>query len=314
MTESTYSLDVAAEILGCQQKKLLTEWAKNTISIVMDFGDDTNGPKAHLLIDTKTQPDSNEFLSRFPGERIIPSFFNDLPPHLNKRNEEIETERRRELLRQHGQSGFSVPSYLRDEAKIHDANSEAEHDIIETDAHIFGLWRVSYNDFSRQQVQGHFTLTPYPAGVVSGEIKASLTPSSYDDKHKLTKKNLRITESDMDVMHKLLSRRPGHQQAQPPAEEPQEHAKTHGGVERFALEREKILAAALYIAHHFPKEKGKSFKSHAECISKHAYLFWKGGPEGDTPPDPERIAKILSDATRTPDEWKILGGNAKSKR
>ncbi|SPX20561.1 hypothetical protein [Escherichia coli] len=83
-------------------------------------------------------------------------------------------------------------------------------------------------------------------------------------------------------------------------------------MERFALEREKVLAAALYVAYHFPKDVGKTLKSHAEAIEKHGYLFWDGNP---TPtPDAGRIAKILSDARRLPNEWKILGGNAKAKR
>ncbi|EPA6640958.1 hypothetical protein ACQ4ZB_004641 [Serratia marcescens] len=310
MTEITYSLDVAAEILGCQQKKLLTEWAKNTISMVMDFGDDTRGPLAHFFIDASTQPDRNEFISRFPGESPTSFFLRPLDAQQIKRDEEITDDQNRELLRQYGCSGFNIPHHLRDNAEIHLPDTGNKQCIIETDALIFGLWRVSYNDFNRQQVQGHFTITPYPVNIISGEIKATFTPSHHGDKHGLTKKNIRITEHDMDTMRKLLSHRPGNQQAQPPAEESQVHAKTHGGIERFALEREKILAAALYVAHHFPREAGKTFKSHASCIDKHSYLFWKDEPA----PDPERVAKILSDATRTPDEWKILGGNAKSKK
>lgn len=316
MAEKTYSLDVAAEILECQQKKLLTEWAKNTINIVMDFGDEIDGPIAHFFINTNTQPSSNEFLNSFPDEfpSYIPYINKPIPLDIKKRNEEIEAEQRRELLRQYGQSGFSIPHFLRRRAKVNHSEAAKGQDVIETDACIFGLWRVSYNDFSRQQVQKNFILTPYPSGDISDEIKAYFTPSHHNAIYALTKKNLRVTESDMSVMRNILIKRPNHRPVQQPVNITTKQLETHGGIERFALQREKILAAALYVAHHFPKEIGKSFKSHAECIDKHSYLFWKGGPEGDTAPDPERVAKILSDATRTPNEWKILGGNAKQKK
>lgn len=117
----------------------------------------------------------------------------------------------------------------------------------------------------------------------------------------------------MTVMKKILAQRPGHQRTEQPTDDRnQEKQDTHGGVERFALEREKVLAAALYVAYHFPKDVGKTLKSHAEAIEKHGYLFWDGNPT--LTPDAGRIAKMLSDARRLPNEWKILGGNAKAKR
>lgn len=304
MNEATYQLDIAAEMLGCQQKKILSEWAKGTIQIVLNFGDKTRWERAKLFIDSSTQPNSEDFFCHFPGQR--PQFSFDsvpLPPKVQQQNNEIEAEMRRELLRQYGQSGFNIPHNQRENAEMQEGGT------IETEAYIFGLWCVSYNDYSRQQVQSSFTLTPYPVSAAPDGINVTYTPSSYDKDCTLAKKNLRITESDMAVMRKLLANRPGHQQAQSMPEELPKQPKSHGGIERFALEREKILAAALYVAHHFPKEVGKSFKSHAEAIAKHGYIFWQNEPT----PDSGRIAKMLSDAARPPSEWKILGGNAKSK-
>ncbi|ECI0425734.1 hypothetical protein AH312_01800 [Salmonella enterica subsp. enterica] len=304
MNETTYQLDIAAEMLGCQQKKILTEWAKGTIQIVLNFGDRTTQERAKLSIDSSTQPNSKDFFSRFPGERPLFAYGVALQPNIQRRNSEIEAEMSRELLRHCGQSGFNILNNQRENSKM------SEGEVIETEAYIFGLWCVSYSDYSRQQVQSNFTLTPYPDGAEQSGVTATYTPG-YDKDYTLAKKNLRITESGVSIMRKLLANRPSPQLTQSMSEVSMEQLKSHGGIERFALEREKILAAALYVAHHFPKEVGKSFKSHAEAIEKHSYLFWNGKPPA---PDAGKIAKILSDATRVPKEWKILGGNAKSKK
>ncbi|EOB9836428.1 hypothetical protein ACIZPR_002729 [Escherichia coli] len=42
MYENTYPIDTAASILGCTQKKILTEWAKGTIKIALDFGPESS--------------------------------------------------------------------------------------------------------------------------------------------------------------------------------------------------------------------------------------------------------------------------------
>ncbi|EBR8049216.1 hypothetical protein DRT60_00205 [Salmonella enterica subsp. enterica serovar Altona] len=310
MYEKLYPLDTAAEIMGCQQKKIMAEWAKGTIQVVLDFGpEDGIKPESYTDYDRWGYPALPWNSADISAPATVEFFPDDL---LNgewlgspeKGHEIFPT-----LYHEYSQSGFYF------DERYSEREERESSKLCVKNVLLYGYWAVPYEEFSRLQVQDSFTLKVCSRKTALTAVTAIFTPRGGSRRiNAPEKKNLRITESDMAVMRKLLSGRPGHQQAQPPAEEPQEHAKTHGGVERFALEREKILAAALYIAHHFPKEKGKSFKSHAECISKHAYLFWKGGPEGDTPPDPERIAKILSDATRTPDEWKILGGNAKSKR
>lgn len=306
MTETTYPLDVAAEMLGCQQKKIITEWAKNTISVVMDLGDN-KGPIARISIDAKTQPDSKEFFNSFSLSEMRIGLFKPLTPEQEKINKLIDEEQNRLLLRHYGCSVFKIHNNFRDDTKI---NLKENRELIETKAVISGLWIVNYNDFIRQHVQNHFTLTPYPAGVVSGEIKAELESDYYHEQFRLTKKNLRITTSDMMIMRGILAGRHNKKTKTLPANEIAEQQKQHGGIERFALEREKILAAALYVAHHYPKEIGKSFKSHAEAIEKHSYIFWKNEPA----PDAGRIAKMISDAARPPEEWKILGGNAKAKK
>ncbi|EJX9872802.1 hypothetical protein OE444_004982 [Salmonella enterica] len=307
MTETTYPLDVAAEMLGCQQKKIITEWAKNTISVVMDFGDKARSTTAHMLIDTDTQPDQNEFFNRFSRYELI-YYSRDSTPEQKKRKVETEKESERLLLRKYGCSEFEINFYQREKTEVKSHDADPDKKVIEIDADIFGLWQLNYSEFSRQQVQDCLTLTPYPEGAISGEIKAILK-YGYSDTFRPVKKNLRLTTSDIEKMRTLLSGRVN-KQMPPPASITVEQQKQHGGIERFALEREKILAAALYVAHHYPKEIGKSFKSHAEAIEKHSYIFWKNEPA----PDAGRMAKMISDAARPPEEWKILGGNAKAKK
>ncbi|QXN83720.1 hypothetical protein JMJ85_00590 [Salmonella enterica subsp. diarizonae] len=84
MTETTYPLDVAAEMLECQQKKIITEWAKNTISVVMDFGDKPRGARAKMLIDADTQSDTREFFNRYSRYERRFSFLEELTPEQKK--------------------------------------------------------------------------------------------------------------------------------------------------------------------------------------------------------------------------------------
>lgn len=310
MYEKLYPLDTAAEMLGCQQKKIMAEWAKGTIQIVLDFG-----PENGIKTDSYTDYDrwgypASPWNSADISAPATPDYFPDgllNPEWLGSK--EFGRKVLPTFYHEYSQSGFYFD-------ETHSRKEERDTgNLWVINILLYGYWVVPYEEFSRLQVQDSFTLKACSRKPTLASVTAIFTPHGGSRRiHAPEKKNLRITESNMNVMRKMLARRPGHQQAQTLPEEQPEQSKSHGGVERFALEREKILAAALYVAHHFPKEAGKTFKSHAECIDKHAYLFWKGGPEGDTAPDPERVAKILSDATRTPGEWKILGGNAKSKR
>lgn len=319
MYETTYPIDTAAEMLGCQQKKIMTEWAKGTIHIVLDFGPQEKiKPTSYEDIDTRYRRITPWNIADISAPATVEYFPNEL---LNPRKEDRLISL---LTRDSGTESVTVFPSLYHEYSQSGFYFDIRHskvrrpdgtDVIQVfDVLLYGLWVVPYSEFSRIHVQDSFTLQAYSLKAAFAAVSATFTPGSGSRRiNAPEKKNLRVTESGMDVMRKLLARRPGHQQTQPLPDELPEQSKSHGGVERFALEREKILAAALYVAHHFPKETGKTFKSHAECIDRHAYLFWKGGPEGDTAPDPERVAKILSDATRTPEEWKISGGNAKQK-
>ncbi|EAA8417607.1 hypothetical protein Q1E02_004850 [Salmonella enterica] len=317
MYENTYSIDTAAEMLGCQQKKIMTEWAKGTIRIVLDFGPrERVRPASYEDVDARynrivpwniadiSAPATEEY---FPTELLNPKK-EERPIALFSMDSGTELVTiLSTLYHEYSQSGFYFDRKHSRLAKHDDAGVMQISDIL-----LYGLWAVPYSEFARLHVQESFTLRPCSPKAALTTVAATFTPGSGSRRiNAPDKKNLRITESDMAVMRKLLASRPGHQKAQPMPEELPEQPKSHGGIERFALEREKILAAALYVAHHFPKEVGKSFKSHAEAIEKHSYLFWNGKPPA---PDAGKIAKILSDATRVPKEWKILGGNAKSKK
>ncbi|HHT5713384.1 TPA: hypothetical protein ACTZGN_000883 [Raoultella ornithinolytica] len=315
MYETTYPIDTAAEMLGCQQKKIMTEWAKGTIQIVLDFGQkDKVKPASYEDVDAhynRLTPWNIADISAPAKDDFFPT---DL---LNPKKEErplffFDADKGKELVtvfpslyHEYSQSGFYF-DHKHSRAAPDGAGVMLVYDVL-----LYGLWVVPYSEFSRVHVQDTFTLQACSPNAAFAAVAATFKPGIGSRRiNAPEKKNLRITESDMGVMRKMLAKRPGHQQAQTLPEEQPEQSKSHGGIERFALEREKILAAALYVAHHFPKETGKTFKSHADCIDKRSYLFWKDEPA----PDPERVAKILSDATRIPDEWKILGGNAKSKK
>lgn len=315
MYEPTYPIDTAAEMLGCQQKKIMTEWAKGTIQIVLDFGaKDKVKPASHEDVDARYNRLTPWNIADISAPAKDDFFPTDL---LNPKKEErplffFEADKGKELVtvfpslyHEYSQSGFYF-DHKHSRAVPDGAGVMLVYDVL-----LYGLWVVPYSEFSRVHVQDTFTLQACSPNAAFAAVAATFTPGIGSRRiNAPEKKNLRITESDMGVMRKMLAKRPGHQQAQTLPDEQPPQSKSHGGIERFALEREKILAAALYVAHHFPKEKGKTFKSHADCIDKRSYLFWKDEPA----PDPERVAKILSDATRIPDEWKILGGNAKSKK
>jgi len=315
MYETTYPIDTAAEMLGCQQKKIMAEWAKGTIQIVLDFGSQesiTRGsyekydPRSYSAITPWNIADiSAPAISEyFPDELLYPREIEGL------RIYESDPERFKvwpDIFHEYSQSGFYFDSK---HSKAEKQESKPETMCV-INVLLYGFWAVPYSEFSRIHVQDSFTLHPCSKKPIVTAVTAIFTPGNGSRRiNAPEKKNLRITESGMKVMRKLLADRPGHQQTQSPVSEIEEQPKAHGGIVRFALEREKILAAALYVAHHYPKDTGKTFKSHAECIDKHSYLFWKDEPA----PDPERVAKILSDATRAPSEWKILGGNAKQKK
>ncbi|MGL4890550.1 MAG: hypothetical protein ACRC52_07065, partial [Aeromonas veronii] len=176
------------------------------------------------------------------------------------------------------------------------------------DVLLFGYWVVPYGEFLRLHVQSRFTLKPLSSDPKESAVTATFTPGEGSRRiNAPDKKNLRITATEIKAMRELLAKQ---QKRQPPT--PIESATTefHGNVERFALERERVLAAALYVAHHYKPEVGKTFKSHAQCIYDYRFLFW---PDDKHTPEPERLAKILADATRRPEEWKILGGKSKAK-
>ncbi|HBK1610661.1 TPA: hypothetical protein RXQ19_003193 [Escherichia coli] len=306
MYENTYPIDTAASILGCTQKKILTEWAKGTIKIALDFGPESSinrqsytdydkwgYPAKQWNIASISAPATNDY---FPPELLQPSkLFHD--------DDEPES-----IYHQYSQSGFFFDSDY-SAAQVRDGKLMVVSNVL-----LYGLWTVPYAEFSRVHIQDTFTLNPYTNNLSLSKVTATFTPRGGSRRiNTPEKKNLRITDSEMTVMKKILAQRPGHQRTEQPTDDRnQEKQDTHGGVERFALEREKVLAAALYVAYHFPKDVGKTLKSHAEAIEKHGYLFWDGNPT--LTPDAGRIAKMLSDARRLPNEWKILGGNAKAKR
>lgn len=319
MYENTYPIDTAASILGCTQKKILTEWAKGTIKIALDFGPESSinrqsytdydkwgHPVKPWNIANISAPATNDY---FPPELLQPEEekeFRFFPSD----NEPKSILIWKDVYHQysHSQSGFYFDS-KHSEVQGHDGKLMVVSGVL-----LYGLWAVPYAEFSRVHIQDTFTLKPYTSNPSLSKITVTFKPSG--DSRRINapeKKNLRITDSEMMVMQKILAQRPGHQRTEQPTDDRnQKKHDIHGGVERFALEREKVLAAALYVAYHFPKDVGKTLKSHAEAIEKHGYLFWDGN---STPtPDAGRIAKILSDTRRLPNEWKILGGNAKAKR
>lgn len=300
--EDSYPLEAAADMLGCQQKKIMTEWAKGNINVVLDFGPEEK-------MDTDVWEEYDRHYNRIWPWNIAdisaPATTDFFPAKL------FDTAwRHDDTYHAYGKSGFCYCERHSSIEKL--AGKEGGTSIMTAqNVLLFGHWVIPYSEFIRLHVQSRFALKPYPYHPSMAVVTATFTPGEGPRRiNAPDKKNLRITESNIEMLRKLLAKRPAKPQEQEalPAETaaPQEHKH----VERFALGRERILAAALYVAHHYKSEIGKSFKSHAECIEKYGYLFW----EAEAAPDHERIAKVLSDATRRPDEWKILGGNANKKK
>lgn len=288
MRETTYPVDIAAVMLGCQQKKIIAEWARGTFRMVLDLG-------AKPISDPER---GGDIFGWHDGIYVIaPATTEYLPQWLIDFKDESEIHRHHD----YPQAGFYFSSqYSGTSCPDHLDGMKSVLDVL-----LYGYWSVTYEEFSRLHVQDGITLHPYSPNQALDAISAII-----DDRGQWPdKKELRVTKTDLELLGKLLTKHPTrHQEQVHPLSEttaPQEHKNT----ERFALGRERILAAALYVAHHYKSEIGKTFKSHADCIDKYGYLFWKDEPV----PDHERITKVLSDATRRPEEWKILGGRAKKR-
>ncbi|MGY4028370.1 hypothetical protein ACW5WQ_20895 [Aeromonas rivuli] len=307
MREAAYPLDIAAAILECQPKKIMTEWAKGTIKVVLDFGEKPSAALLHsgwggyIYAPATTEYFPDELLTpEFSGPREDDSPLAAIVGHYENRLEKSIPA----FQRDYSQSGFYFegPSqWFNGIERLYDEAADAE--FMQVNMRFYGYWAVPYEEFSRMHVQGKFKLKPYSPDPLS--LAVTLTCNYPPEK-----KNLRITETEMQVMRELLGKRSTKSQGQTATTTETTAQQEHKHVERFALGRERILAAALYVAHHYKPEIGKSFKSHAECIEKYGYLFWKD----EAAPDHERITKVLSDATRRPEEWKILGGNANKKK
>ncbi|HFW3713947.1 TPA: hypothetical protein ACIBKF_003191 [Salmonella enterica subsp. enterica serovar 6,7:y:-] len=289
MYETIYHVDIAAELIGCQQKKIITEWAKGTIDLIIDFGSPEGCYRDREAYNaTITAPVTKEYFT---------VDFYDCKPH------------------DYGYCGIYPLELLQNEIE-EKAHKNAE--LITLHTCLYGFWILPYSEFARANIQRSVTLKPYPPSKKYSDMVITFTPKHRA--YKLDKKILRITSRHMDKLHEILSEKNNKTEDSTltnekieitqPVNDTTEQQKQHGGIERFALEREKVLAAALYVIHHYPKEVGKSFKSHAEAIENHGYKFW---PYGEMP-DTHRIAKMLSDATREPKDWKILGGRIKIKK
>lgn len=301
--EDSYPLEAAADMLGCQQKKIMTEWAKGNINVVLDFGPEEK-------MDTDVWEEYDRHYNRIWPWNIAdisaPATTNFFPVGLFEK----EDWQRKTCYHAYGKSGFY---YCENHSFIEQQTAKGNEPGVMTVRHVllFGHWVVPYSEFLRLHVQSRFALKPYPYHSSMDVVTATFTPGEGPRRiNAPDKKNLRITESNIEMLRKLLAKRPVKPQEQEATPTETTAPQEHKHVERFALGRERILAAALYVAHHYKPEIGKSFKSHAECIEKYGYLFWKD----EAAPDHERITKVLSDATRRPEEWKILGGNANKKK
>lgn len=325
MNEDIYPIDTAAEILGCQQKKILSEWATGSINIVLDFGDESKIDRGiYESVDrhynriapwnsaTITAPRLKKY---YPKEIVTPEkkYFRNRDPFFfgtkPTKNDDMELGYYKAVYPSFFHC-YSVSGFYFDDKYSHIHESKDNNLISLSNILLYGLWKISYSEYSRLHVQDTFILTPYSNKFEPSEITVEFTPSGASRRiNAPEKKNLRITAADMEILKKLLSKRVGKQNSNETMANLITQNKPHGGIERFALEREKVLAAALYVKHHYPQEIGKTFSSHAQCITKYAYELWTGD-DYDIAPDTNRIAKILSDATKKPSDWKILGGKA----
>lgn len=309
--EDSFSLEEAAEKLGCQQKKIMAEWANGNIKMVLDFGPEENvNPDLWDKYDRHYRDISPWCLADvsapateafFPNELLTPlltpSFLN--PSCLEEDNPTF--------FQSYGQSGFYYSSE-NSKAEKQPSKDGASDVMRAIGVLLFGYWVVSYREFLRLHIQSSFTLKPLTDDPNELTVAATFIPGEGSRRvNAPDKKNLRITATGIETMKGLIAKQNKRQQPLPIEAATQEF---HGNVERFAIERERVLAAALYVARHYKSEVGKTFKSHAQCIHDYRFLFW---PDDKSTPEPERLAKILADAARRPEEWKILGGKQKEK-
>ncbi|SPX20560.1 hypothetical protein [Escherichia coli] len=129
------------------------------------------------------------------------------------------------VYHQYSQSGFYFDSNHSD-AQVHDGKLMVVSDVL-----LYGLWTVPYAEFSRVHAQDTFTLKPYTNNPSLSKVTATFTPRGGSRRiNAPEKKNLRITDSEMMVMQKILAQRPGHQRTEQPTDDRnQEKQDIHGG-------------------------------------------------------------------------------------
>lgn len=149
-------------------KKILTEWAKGTIKIALDFGPESSinrqsytdydkwgYPAKQWNIASISAPATNDY---FPPELLQPSkLFHD--------DDEPES-----IYHQYSQSGFFFDSDY-SAAQVRDGKLMVVSNVL-----LYGLWTVPYAEFSRVHIQDTFTLNPYTNNPSLSKVTATFTP------------------------------------------------------------------------------------------------------------------------------------------
>lgn len=160
-------------------KKILTEWAKGTIKIALDFGPESSinrqsytdydkwgYPAKPWNIASISAPATNDY---FPPELLQPEEEEKLRLFPND-NEPESILIWRNVYHQYSQSGFYFDSNHSD-AQVHDGKLMVVSDVL-----LYGLWTVPYAEFSRVHAQDTFTLKPYTDTPSLSKVTATFTP------------------------------------------------------------------------------------------------------------------------------------------
>lgn len=215
MIENAYPLDVAAEMLECQPKKIMTEWAKGTIRIVLDFGRKPlvpHNPNLSFIKKLGCRRD-NAYISAPATLKYFPSML------LHKYKPDIFKDEQDFYGRAYI-NGWPVFYHSFHHAGFYSFGGEVAQ--LESDTGelqlgpiiLCGYWVLTYSEFQRAMIQDTFHLTLPEDVAVSVVFTLGNGQNRINDPSSMG--NLRITSTDINIMRKLLAGR----SIKPPVQSP----------------------------------------------------------------------------------------------
>ncbi|MDE1714507.1 hypothetical protein PWG14_18545 (plasmid) [Chromobacterium amazonense] len=191
-----------------------------------------------------------------------------------------------------------------DEDSLLDNESENEEDM-------GNVSEILTNNIAPIQLQGLYPLTTAILGTLQcSDIKEDLVTVQFEDEKNerryifsmrtpISSEKLFITAKELKNLRNGLNNNLTINEYNP-IKEMIKNTKPHGNAERFAVNREAILKAAIYCKSKWPEQCGETFREWAALIDQKASLFWP--EEGEPPLSLDTIERLLGDTHKLPSD------------